>query len=180
MKIRPQTCLQIMIATAILLSVVSEPSIAMDALPVPERGFVSVRPAETWEEGLITGNGTVGANMLSRPLNDRIIFTHERLFLPQGPPTMPPDNSARLFEIRRLIDRGLYKQASQLAFDFSGQDDFLYPDPFVPAFDLAIQMNSASEPTDYARSVDFQTGEATVCWTSEQGTFYRRLFVSRK
>ncbi|MFG0287964.1 MAG: glycoside hydrolase N-terminal domain-containing protein [Rhodopirellula sp. JB044] len=180
MKIRPQTCLSIMIATAILLSVVSEPSVAMDALPVPERGFVSVRPAETWEEGLITGNGTVGANMLSRPLNDRIIFTHERLFLPQGPPTMPPDNSARLFEIRRLIDRGLYKQASQLAFDFSGQDDFLYPDPFVPAFDLAIQMNSAGEPTDYARSVDFQTGEATVCWTSEQGTFYRRLFVSRK
>ncbi len=114
-------------------------------LPVPERGFVSSRPAETWEEGLISGNGTIGANVLSRPLKERIIFTHERLFLPQGPPMMPPDSSARLFEIRRLIDRGLYKQATQLAFDLSGQEGFMYPDPFVPAFDLTIQMDAEGE-----------------------------------
>ena len=82
-------------------------------LPVPERGFVSSQPAKTWEEGLICGNGTIGANALSRPLNERIIFTHERLFLPMGAPVMPPDQSARLFEIRRLIDRGLYKQATR-------------------------------------------------------------------
>ena len=50
-------------------------------LPVPERGFVSSQPAKIWEEGLICGNGTIGANALSRPLNERIIFTHERLFM---------------------------------------------------------------------------------------------------
>ncbi len=33
---------------------------------------------------------------------------------------------------------------------------------------------------DYARSVDFQTGEATVHWADERGVFERRLFVSRK
>lgn len=46
-------------------------------LPVPERGFVSSQPAKIWEEGLICGNGTIGANALRRPLNERIIFTHE-------------------------------------------------------------------------------------------------------
>ncbi|TWU39937.1 hypothetical protein Q31b_32530 [Novipirellula aureliae] len=151
-----------------------------ETLPVPLRGFVSREPAETWESGLITGNGTIGANMLSRPLEERIIFTHERLFLPQGPPTMPPDTSARLFEIRRLIDRGLYRQATQLAFDLSGQPDFLYPDPFVPAFDLTIVSEQAGEISRYARSVDFQTGEATVHWQDDRGRFERRLFVSRK
>jgi len=77
------------------------------SLPVPERGFISSQPAKTWEEGLICGNGTIGANALSRPLNERVIFSHERLFLPMGAPVMPPDQSVRLFEIRRLIDKGL-------------------------------------------------------------------------
>jgi len=96
-----------------------------------------------------------------------------------GNPVMPPDNSARLFEIRRLIDKGLYKQATALAFDLSGQKGFMYPDNFVPAFDLNIKMDSVSGIKDYMRSVDFQTGEATVHWADSRGVFERRLFVSR-
>ena len=145
----------------------------------PERGFISSTPAETWEQGLISGNGTIGANVMSRPLQETIIFTHERLFLPQGPPHMPPDNAARLFEIRSLIDRGLYKQATNLQFDLSKQEGFMYPDPFVPAFDLNIGMDTGKEIKDYVRSVDFQTGETTVHWADSRGTYERRLFVSR-
>jgi len=152
---------------------------ASEPLPMPERGFVSSRPARTWEEGLICGNGTIGANALSRPLMERIIFTHERMFLPMGSPVMPPDQSDRLFEIRRLIDRGLYKQACQLQFELSGQDGFMYPDYFVPAFDLTIYTEAEGEVRDYARSVDFQTGEAVVHWADDRGAFERRMFVSR-
>ena len=148
-------------------------------LPVPKRGFISSEPAETWEQGLISGNGTIGANVFSRPLDETIVFTHERMFLPMGPPTMPPDQSARLFEIRNLIDRGLYRQAAQLAFDFSGQDGFMYPDPFVPAFDMGIKMEAEGDVKDYMRSVDFETGEAVVHWADDRGVFERRLFVSR-
>jgi len=154
-------------------------SIHAQKLKVPERGFISSEPAETWENGLISGNGTLGANVMSRPINETIIFTHERLFLPMGNPVMPPDNSVRLFEIRKLIDRGLYKQATELAFDLSGQKGFMYPDNFVPAFDLKITMDSVSGIKDYMRSVDFQTGEATVHWSDSRGIFERRLFVSR-
>ena len=68
-------------------------------LPVPERGFVSSQPAETWEQGLISGNGTIGANVLSRPLDETIVFTHERMFLPMGEPVVPPDAAARLPEV---------------------------------------------------------------------------------
>jgi hypothetical protein len=148
-------------------------------LPVPERGFVSSEPAETWEQGLISGNGTIGVNVLSRPLDETIIFTHERMFLPQGEPVVPPDTAARLSEVRALIDQGKYQEATQLAFDLSGQDGFMYPDPFVPAFDLRIQTEAEGEVTDYMRSVDFQTGEATVHWADDRGAFERRLFVSR-
>ena len=148
-------------------------------LKVPGRGFISSEAAETWEHGLITGNGTIGANVMSRPLNEIIIFSHERLFLPIGKPVMPPDNANRLFEIRKMIDQGLYKQATRFAFDLSGQEGFLYPDNFVPAFDLNIKMDSISNISDYMRSVDFQTGETTVHWADKRGVFERRLFVSR-
>jgi len=167
-------------ALAMVISVlVFSTSLFAQKLKVPDRGFISSEPAETWEHGLISGNGTLGANVMSRPLTETIIFTHERLFLPMGKPVMPPDNSARLFEIRRLIDSGLYKQATELAADLSGQESFMYPDNFVPAFDLNIRMDSVSEISDYARSVDFQTGETVVHWADKRGTFERRLFVSR-
>ncbi len=148
-------------------------------LPVPDRGFISSKPANTWEEGLICGNGTIGVNILSHPLEETIIFSHERLFLPKGFPTVPPDNSHLLFEIRRLIDRGLYKQATELAFDLSGQESFMYPDPFVPAFDLNLKMESAGKINQYLRSVNFQTGEAIVSWSDDRGIFTRKMFVSR-
>lgn len=146
---------------------------------IPERGFISTEPAETWEQGLLSGNGTIGANVLSNPSDETIIFTHERLFLPKGAPHMPPDNSMRLFEIRRLIERGLYRQAQQLAFDLSGQSGFMYPDPFVPAFELNIKMDGIKKISDYLRSVNFQTGETIVQWKDDPGTYQRKLFVSR-
>ncbi len=148
-------------------------------VPVPARGFISTHQAETWEEGLISGNGVIGANVFSRALDETVIFTHERLFLPMGPPTMPPDQSARLFEIRRLIDQGLYRQATELQFNLSGQQSFMYPDPFVPAFDMGVRMNTERDIHDYVRSVNFETGETLVHWADKNGTYERRLFVSR-
>jgi len=153
--------------------------------PLPrDPGFWSVEPATTWEEGLICGNGTIGANAFGRPLDETIVLTHERLFLPQGAPHEPPDEGHRLFEIRRLIDRGLYAQATQLAFDFSRQSSFMYPDPFVPAFDLRLAMEPRGEVAEYARAVDFSTGETTCRWSLETAgeagpMVERRLFVSR-
>ncbi len=168
------------LTTILFTLVLAANSLAVSPLTrAPERGFISSEPAETWEQGLLSGNGTIGANVLSRPLDETIIFTHERMFLPMGPPMMPPLTAPRLFEIRALIDKGLYQQATQLAFDLSEQEGFMYPDPFVPAFDFSIRMEGEKEITDYMRSVDFQTGEATVYWADGRGAFERRLFVSR-
>lgn len=165
------------IATLTLMTTLS---VSAASLPVPERGFVSIRPAQNWEEGLITGNGTLAINALSRPLNERVIFTHERLWMPMGAPHVPPDQSAHLSEIRKLIEEGKYKEAEQLQFKLSGQKSFMYPDFFVPAFDLTINCEAQGEVRDYARSVDFQTGEAVVRWSDDRGAFERRMFVSRK
>jgi hypothetical protein len=114
-------------------------------LAIPQRGFVSVTPAETWEQGLISGNGTIGANVLSRPLDETIIFTHERMYLPTGDLAPPPDTASRLFEMRQLIDRGMYQEAHRKGFEISGRKDFRYPDPFVPAFDMRIETTASGD-----------------------------------
>ncbi len=148
-------------------------------LSVPERGFISSEPAETWEQGLLSGNGTIGASVLSRPLDEIVVFSHKHLLVPERAPLPPPNTGERLFEIRRLIDRGLYEQASRLAMSLSEQKGFLYPDPLMPAFDLRIKMGAEGVVSDYARSTDFRTGETTVHWADGRGVFERRLFVSR-
>ena len=112
-------CMVSLVISSTIIILVADSSGTYKQLPVPERGFISSEPAQTWEQGLLSGNGTIGANVFSRPLDETIIFTHERLFLPMGAPKIPPDSSPRLFEIRALIERGLYKQATQLAFDLS-------------------------------------------------------------
>jgi hypothetical protein len=157
----------------------SECYAAVKRLESPARGFISSTPAKTWEEGLISGNGTIGALVLSRALDETVIFSHERMFLPQGAPVLPPDSGARLFEIRRLIDKGLYQQASQLVFDISGQEGFMYPDAFVPAFDLRFQTIGPKAVSDYRRGVNFETGETIVQFSDQQCVYERRLFVSR-
>lgn len=150
------------------------------SLPYPERGFVSTKPAETWEAGLITGNGTLGLNALSRPNDERIIFNHEELFMPMGEPVVPPDQSKDLPKIRQLIADGHYKEAAALQFKNSGQQGFMYPDFYVPAFDLTIKRDPRGEVRDYSRSVNFMTAEATIRWTDDAGTFTRSLFASRE
>ncbi|MBM3311023.1 MAG: alpha-L-fucosidase [Candidatus Aminicenantes bacterium] len=148
-------------------------------LAVPERGFVSSEPGETWEQGLLSGNGTIGACVLGRPLEEVVVFSHKRMFVPERAPLLPPPTATRLFEIRRLIDRGLYGQAAQLAVDVSEQKTFLYPDPLMPAFDLRVKMEGRGEIADYLRATDFRTGETIVHWSDSRGVFERRLFVSR-
>ena len=148
-------------------------------LAVPERGFISSEPGRTWEQGLLSGNGTIGASVLGRALDDIVIFSHKHMFVPERVPLLPPATATRLFEIRRLIDRGLYAQAGQLAEDVAEQKGFLYPDPLMPAFDLRVKMAADGDVADYMRSTDFQTGETIVHWSDSRGVFERRLFVSR-
>lgn len=169
----------ILMTIPMLLTALPGTTAATDDIKVPERGFISSKPGETWEQGLITANGTLGASVLGRPLNETIVFSHERMFLPERDPILPPLLTPRLFEIRKLILDGYYRQATQLAFEMSVQKSFLYPDPLVPAFDLHIRVSPKGEVRNYYRSLDFQTGEAGVYWSDDRGPFSRKLFVSR-
>ena len=42
---------------------------------VPERGFHSNRPANIWEESLVTGNGVMGAMVMGDPYRNLLFLT---------------------------------------------------------------------------------------------------------
>lgn len=56
---------------------------------VPERGFHSNRPANIWEESLVTGNGVMGAMVMGDPYRESIVLNHALLYLPIHSPRKP-------------------------------------------------------------------------------------------
>jgi hypothetical protein len=165
----------------VLVTLISPPVLS-SGLITPDRGFISTEPARTWEHSLISGNGTIGALVLSQPLDETITFSHERLFMPIAPSHPIVNMAPHLDTIRRMIDNGRYREASEFVFDLArkqGYKGLRWTDPLIPAFDLKITMPPAGKTHNYARSVDFQTGVASVQWQDDRGGFLRRLFVSR-
>ena len=157
------------------------PKVATGA-SVPERGFISKQPARSWEQALVSGNGKLGAMVYGEPLNETIVLNHARLFMPLHQPLPPPGTGVHLPEIRRLLAAGQYQEAADFVVELAkkeGYDGKRWTDPFIPAFDIRIDMAAAGPCSDYGRTVDFATGVASVFWRNKNGAFERKLFVSR-
>lgn len=145
----------------------------------PQRGFVSLAPAPDWSHALVTGNGTMGALVIGQPQDETLIFSHADLYIPLNEPKPPINQGSRLEEIRKLLLDGKGSAAANIPVEQREKEGFnIGRDPFIPAFDMHIVHESA-KVQKYQRSLNFETGEATVTWTDERGTFERSVFVSR-
>ena len=148
----------------------------------PEHGFVSLQPAQTWEEALVSGNGNYGALVYGRPLDETIVLNHGHLYMPLNRPLPPPETASHLLEIRHMLADQQYQRAADFVVQLSHQEGYggkRWTDPFIPACDLRIEMSSNGPVQGYSRSTDFSTGGLSVNWKDEGGAFERRLFVSR-
>ena len=72
------------------------------------KGYVSKMMATRWEEGLISGNGTIGALAMGYPKEEKIIFSHEWLYAPLHKKRTPVHTAETLTEIRALLAEGKY------------------------------------------------------------------------
>ena len=148
----------------------------------PEHGFVSAKQASKWEESMITGNGTIGALIPGYPQKETIILSHEKLFMPEYPPTKAPAIGKHLSTIREYVLNGQGEKAADLAVELgkqAGIDELIWTDPLVPACQLEIESLEPDSVINYARSVDYETGEAITAWETPSGVFHRRMFISR-
>ncbi|MFA9456229.1 glycoside hydrolase N-terminal domain-containing protein [Halalkalibacter sp. AB-rgal2] len=146
----------------------------------PKRGIVSKKPADQWQEAMITGNGELGALIFGQPLEETIIFNHEKLYEPLHEQIIQNNNmSPYLGEIRELMKEGKFRDAAELFSNKSGHP-LLFTDAYHPAFALKLQMSNCDRICDYDRSINFETGEVTVSWSDDRGRVVRKQFVSRE
>ena len=163
-------------------AILALPGKAGATAPVPERGFVSKQIATSWNKGLVSGNGRLGATIYGQPGDETVLLNHARLFMPLHKPLPPVDTASHLSEIRKLLADGQYQRAADLVVELSKQEGYEgkhWTDPFIPAFDLRVHAALSSSAADYSRSVDFASGVASVRWSDARGDFERSLFVSR-
>ena len=80
----------------------------------PKHGFISKLLPTKWEESLISGNGTIGTLMPGNANKDRVVLSHEKLFLPKYAPALAPKLGSRLKETRKLIFEEKYQEAGEI------------------------------------------------------------------
>mgnify|MGYP000912733275 CR=1 FL=1 len=143
-------------------------------------GMVSRQPARRWQDALPTGNGSVGAMVYGHIRNELILLNHDQLWLRTPKPTVP-DVSEHLPALRALLDQGRYEEAT--LFLDARLREAGYPlgrvDPYHPAGDLAIEMDTQAAFTRYRRALDFATAEASVSWREGERDYRRATIVSR-
>jgi len=144
-----------------------------------EHGMTSRQPAARWQDALPSGNGTLGALVYGNIREELVLLNHEALWLRSPKPALP-DVSAHLPELRRMLAAGRWKEAQDFLDLKLREAHYAFRiDPYHPAFDLGVQMETRAAFSRYRRSLDFETGEVSVAWREGDTAFERRLFVSR-
>ncbi|MHC5057643.1 MAG: glycoside hydrolase N-terminal domain-containing protein [Planctomycetota bacterium] len=159
---------------------------------VPAR-VVSLAPALRWEDAMISGNGSTGVMVMGRPLDERIVLNHEKLWV-VATDTAPetPDLRDVWARARETALEGRYRDADELrrretrtalapALEAEGIPDAprLPYDHIHPGLHVHVDLDAAGAVEDYRRETVLDTGEVIVSWRDWRGTWRRRVFVSR-
>ncbi len=146
------------------------------------KGFASWLPAQTSDNALLLGNGTMGAMVYGLPYNETIILNHADLYLPLNIPQKPVEQEKVLDEVRGALLRGNGSEAEKFPLELCNQAGFygkIATDPFIPAFDVKIKTTPVDNVSDYERGVDFEKGVAYVRWNQGSNVIERSQFISR-
>lgn len=148
----------------------------------PSHGFVSSKPASIWDESMICGNGTIGLLIPGETNKDRFVLSHESLFMPKFSPTEAPDLGSRLEETRKHILSGESEKAADILVQEGskvGIDRLIWTNPHIPACQIDFEALDPADMLSYARTVNYESGEAKVALGDESRIIHRNAFVSR-
>ena len=159
---------------------------------LPERNVCSLVPGDAPEHAFWTGDGVQRVEIPGDPYDETLVFTHEALYEPKWlRAPEPPDLTGVLPEIRSLLREGRFTEAAEKVEEVqlaSGVAGLLSTGPsgimpptagrLHPAFRLGIRQTEAGETREYLRWLDLSTGQVTVQWENDLGTFSRETFVA--
>lgn len=150
------------------------------------KGLKSKQYANKWDEAYPVGNGTMGCLVFGNPLNEKIVTSHEDLFLP-----LPVNNDVRPFktagcinEVRELLFAGKYYEATERFLREAEKDGYPYDtciwtNPFETATEIYIDIPDVKEVSDYVSRLDFTSGELVTSFLADGNKVQRNCFASR-
>ena len=120
-----------------------------------KKGYTLPYPASGWEDGMLLGSGSQGADVWGDAEHEKITLTEETLFAPVDEGITPIEMAGRLPEIRKLLKEGRNKEASELIVSMfrekEGLEEKIWTNPFIPAGDLHILTENAEICKNYER-----------------------------
>jgi alpha-L-fucosidase 2 len=137
------------------------------------------KPAgSVWHDGLLIGNGYMGANVFGRIEHERIAL-NESTFWSGRPHDYNDSGAYRYFEnIKELVFSGLFKEAEKLA------NEHFYGKPaaqqaYQPLGDLLLNFSVTGDSIkDYYRELDMETGVVKISYTDGGVKMTREIFMS--
>ncbi|WP_307720093.1 glycoside hydrolase family 95 protein [Paenibacillus ehimensis] len=134
------------------------------------------KPASKWEEALPLGNGRLGAMVFGGACRELIQWNEDTLWSGFPRDTNNYEALRHLSAARERIASGRYAEAERLIEDkMLGRNS----ESFLPLGDLRIEQTGLDERLpEYRRTLDLDTGIASVEFWSGRHRFRREMFIS--
>lgn len=135
---------------------------------------------DLWREGLIAGNGCIGANVYGGVKEETTMITHGDLWH-KGVQNTLPDVSESFQKQRRMMDAEQFGEASWEvvnALKEKGYESVL--ESQLPVADFKVTIQPRKGFSDYIRGMHMDTGEVGCEWKDGDAFRTSYLFVSRQ
>ena len=137
-------------------------------------------PGKKWDDGLLIGNGRLGASIVGTPAEEIITLNEESLWYGPAHDRVSPDAHAYLDEVRQLLARGETQRAA-----FVARTRLLATPKYVSCFQPAGELRLCfptlqGEVTGYSRVLDIDNTVAKVEFSMGGTAHTREYFVSRR
>jgi alpha-L-fucosidase 2 len=137
------------------------------------------KPAgQVWHDGLLIGNGYMGANIFGRVENERIALNESTFWSGKPHDYNDPDAYTYFDQIKDLVFGGKYKEAENMA------NEHFYGIPaaqqaYQPLGDFLLDFKITGDSIkDYYRELDMETGIVKVRYTDGNVNMTREIFMS--
>ncbi len=156
-----------------LMSTFAHPKPALD--PCTSLWFAA--PAAKWDEAIPVGNGRLGAMIFGTIGEERIQLNENTLYSGGPYSTVKPGGAKHLAEIQKLV----FENKNFEAHDLFGRHLMGYPveqQKYQSFANLHLDFDHADKAQEYKRSLDLETGIASVEYTVDGVRYLRETFAS--
>jgi alpha-L-fucosidase 2 len=136
------------------------------------------QPGTQWHEGLLIGNGYMGANVFGGVEHERIALNESTFWSGRPHDYNDPGAYEYFGKIKEVVFAGKFKEAEKMA------NEYFYGKPkaqqaYQPLGDLLLQFKVTGDSIrDYYRELDMETGVVKISYIDDDVKMTREIFMS--